>query len=226
LAEAAGVRVSLVELVDSSKVEGVPEPYLQGKALSLAVQRFDREPNGARVQVEDFAQIIGAVGDQKYTKGNETTVMNIVQRFCDDSRGELLESVRRIVVNLLLGNGDAHLKNWSFMYSIGGRISLTPAYDIVPTFLYGDHNMALEFGGTKDPNLIDLKMFERAAGHLRVDRKVLTNQVKETVERALDTWPLLIKQAPITDKMQAKLVERLHTLPLAREVMDKLSLGI
>jgi hypothetical protein len=86
--------------------------------------------------------------------------------------------------------------------------------------------MALEFGGTKDPSLIGLKRFERAAGHLKVDQKVLTNQVKETVKQALDTWPVLIKQAPITDKMQTQLVERLHALPLAREIMERVSLGI
>jgi serine/threonine-protein kinase HipA len=75
LAKLAGVRVAEARLVESDKIEGVPKRYLQGSALSLVVERFDRKSDGSRVQAEDFAQIMGAVGDQKYTKANETTVM-------------------------------------------------------------------------------------------------------------------------------------------------------
>ncbi|WP_195909641.1 type II toxin-antitoxin system HipA family toxin [Rhizobium tubonense] len=218
LAEALDIRVAKAELVSSENIEGIPEQYLVGDKRSLVVERFDRGPEGGRIQVEDFAQIVGAVGDQKYTKANETTIMNIVQRFCRDSRGELLESVRRIVVNLMLGNGDAHLKNWSFIYPIGGDVSLTPAYDIVPTFLYGDANMALEFGGTKDPNLINLHKFERAAAALRIEPRVLIGQVMETVKKALDVWPSIIADSPITAEMKNRLLERFQNLPLVNEV--------
>jgi serine/threonine-protein kinase HipA len=218
LAEAVDVRVAKAQLVSRDEIEGIPEQYLKTNERSLTLERFDRGPESMRTQIEDFAQIIGSMGDQKYTKANETTIMNIVQRFSTDSRGELLESVRRIAVNLLLGNGDAHLKNWSFVYPIGGDVSLTPAYDIVPTFLYGDTKMALEFGGTKDPNLIGLHKFERTAGALKIDPKILTGQVKETVKKALDVWPTIIADAPITKEMGNKLMERLRTLPLVKEV--------
>lgn len=218
LAQAAGVRVARADLVESDMIDGIPEQHLRKGELSLAVQRFDRGLGGIRYQTEDFAQIVGAMGDQKYTKANETTIMNIVQKFSTDSRGELLESVRRIVVNLLLGNGDAHLKNWSFIYPIGGGITLTPAYDIVPTFLYGDDRMALEFGGTRDPELIKMNRFERAAGKLGVDPRVLTRQVEEIVAISLDTWPSIIADAPLPEPMKEKITERLHSLPLVQEV--------
>lgn len=44
--------------------------------------------------------------------------------------------IDRIVLNILVGNGDAHVKNWTFIYPDGSRPQLSPAYDIVPTVLY------------------------------------------------------------------------------------------
>ncbi len=60
--------------------------------------------------MEDLAQIVGAVGDQKYSRANEATMMNIVNRFSADRWRDVFELARRSAVNLMLGNGDAHLK--------------------------------------------------------------------------------------------------------------------
>jgi serine/threonine-protein kinase HipA len=218
LAEAVGVRVVEAWLVDADEIDGVPKEFLPSGAKSLAVRRFDRHADNRRTQIEDFAQILGAVGNQKYTKGNEATVMNIVHRFSADPRGELLETVRRVVVNILLGNGDAHLKNWSFLYPDAGDIALSPAYDLVPTFLYGDDEMALPLGNNKNPYTVGLRRFERAAGLLNVEPKVLVKEVKATVEKALAVWPQLLKELPLTEEANRKLVDRLSKLQLVREI--------
>ena len=47
------------------------------------------------------------------------------------------EFVRRLVVNILIGNGDAHLKNWSIIYRDKINPQLAPAYDLVSTIHYG-----------------------------------------------------------------------------------------
>ncbi|MEK1852266.1 MAG: HipA domain-containing protein [Phyllobacterium sp.] len=221
LAEAVGVRVVDAWLVGADQIDGVPKEFLPSGAMSLAVRRFDRHANNRRTQIEDFAQILGAVGNQKYTKGNEATVMNIVHRFSADPRGELLEAVRRIVVNILLGNGDAHLKNWSFLYPDAGDIALSPAYDLVPTFLYGDDEMALPLGNNKNPYTVGLRRFERAAGLLKVEPKVLVKEVKSTVENAMDTWPGLLEDLPLTDEANRAIIDRLYKLQLAGEIRDK-----
>jgi serine/threonine-protein kinase HipA len=83
--------------------------------------------------------------------------------------------------------------------------------------------MALEFGGTKDPSLINTKRFERAAGLLRTEPKVLTREAKHTVETALDVWPSFIKDAPLSSDMRAQLIKRLNSLPIVREVLHKQS---
>jgi serine/threonine-protein kinase HipA len=122
--------------------------------------------------------------------GTTETIINMVSRFSTDRRGDLLEAIRRVTVDVLLGNGDNHLKNWSFRFPEPGNIRLSPAYDIVPTVLFmpGDH-LALPFVGTRDFARVNLHRFERVAGFLRSIRTWVLREVRETVGRALDIGP-------------------------------------
>lgn len=229
LAAAAGVRTADFWLVETEKVNGVPEEYLSYGPYALAVKRFDREPGGRRIQIEDFAQIFGALPDAKYVTGNEATVLNAVRRFCTDSRGELLEAVRRLMVSILVGDGDRHLKNSSLIYretDQGPTASLTPSYDVVSTNMWGDARMALKFGGSDDPFRYDSGKFERAAGLLKVEPKVLLKEAKRTVERARDTWPETLRDMPIPKEWKEKIVGRIEKLPLANELSPKPVRGV
>ncbi|BCB22183.1 type II toxin-antitoxin system HipA family toxin [Bosea sp. ANAM02] len=230
LAEAAGVRTAECWLVESSSVSGIAEPFLKGGDYALAVKRFDRAPGGIRIQIEDFAQIFGALPDAKYSTGNEATILNATRRFCTDSRGELLEAVRRFIVAVLVGDGDRHLKNTSLM--LGSRdglpeVSLTPAYDVVSTYLlHNDQRMAMKLGGTDDPWRYDVAKLERAAGLLKVEPKVIIREAKRTVERARDLWPKQLQELPIPTERKRKLVDRIEKLPLANELSPKPVKGV
>mgnify|MGYP001035136754 CR=1 FL=1 len=229
LAGAAGVRTADFWLVESDKVSGVPEEYMSYGPYALAVKRFDRQPGGRRIQIEDFAQIFGALPDAKYVTGNEATVLNAVRRFCTDSRGELLEATRRLMVSILVGDGDRHLKNTSLIYretEMGQTASLTPAYDVVSTALFLDNRMALKFGGSDDPWRFDTGKFERAAGLLKVEPKVLLKEAKRTVERARDTWPAVLRDMPIPKAWKEQIVNRIAKLPLANELSPKPVRGV
>lgn len=218
LARVVGIRAAEAFPVDIANIQGIPAEYLQGGTRALAVRRFDRAPGGRRIHTEDYAQILGAIGDRKYTMANEETVYNMARRFTGDWSGMLLEAVRRTVANIMIGNGDAHLKNWSLIHPAGGQPELTPAYDIVPTFLYGDRTMALAFGGTKDAARITLRRFERAAGLVKVSPDLLAREAKKTVEAALDLWPAAMRDLPLPQEMQDRIVARWRDLSLVQEV--------
>lgn len=217
LAGAAGVDVAEAWLVDPDAVDGIPERFLTGSARSLAVRRFDRGPDGRRIHIEDFAQIMGGIGDDKYTMGNDETMINIAGRFSTDRNGQILEAMRRVLVNILLGNGDAHLKNWSLMHR-NGETKLTPAYDVVPTFLFGDDTMALEFGNRKNPYIMGLSMVEGAARLTQINPRILLRDARRTVDLALDRWPDLLRDMPLPADMKNRLLERLPKLKLVQEV--------
>jgi serine/threonine-protein kinase HipA len=218
LARMIGVDTAPCRLVAREAVEGVPDALLAHGEQVLVVDRFDRTAAGERVHIEDAAQILGAIGDRKYTMATTETVLNMVSRFSTDRRADIAEAVRRVVADVLLGNGDNHLKNWSFRFPAPGQVRLSPAYDIVPTifFVPGD-TLALRFVQTHHFEAVNLRRFERVARFLQLDPRWMAREVRTTVERALDLWP---DAAPalLGEARATVLLERLDRLELVLEV--------
>ncbi|MEX5543844.1 HipA domain-containing protein, partial [Pseudomonas poae] len=71
----------------------------------------------------------------------------------------------RLLVNILLANGDAHLKNWSMIYPDGRNAELSPAYDIVVTKAYitDENQYALNMGGRKNWYEVSMEDFKKWA---------------------------------------------------------------
>lgn len=220
LARMIGVDTAPCRLVSRGAIDGIPDELLAHGPEVLVVDRFDRTAGGARIHMEDAAQIVGAVGDRKYTMATSETVVNMIRRFSTDKRADILEAVRRLVADVLIGNGDNHLKNWSFLFPAAGRIRLSPAYDIVPTILFiPKDGLALRFVGTHDFARVNLHRFERIANFLRIDERLITREVRATVELAMELWP---KAAPdlLGAKRAALIIDRLPRLQLVKEALE------
>ena len=154
---------------------------------AYVVRRFDRRAEG-RVHIEDFAQVLGrsGVGEGKYRSTVET-VAAIAYRGRD--RASLREMVRRSVFNLLVGNGDAHLKNWSLIYPDRKIARLSPAYDLVCTAVYPNQaDLGLPFFGTARISEISRDYFARLQASLKVEGGDVLDVVDETIERFSETW--------------------------------------
>ncbi|HEY7959582.1 MAG TPA: type II toxin-antitoxin system HipA family toxin [Sphingomicrobium sp.] len=218
LARMIGVATASCRLAPSETVRGVPEELLAHGPKVLVVDRFDRGEAGARIHMEDAAQVLGATGDRKYTMGTSETIANMVRRFSTDRRADLLEAVRRIVADVLVGNGDNHLKNWSFLFARPGEVRLSPAYDIVPTVLFiPAETLALRFAGTRRFEHVSLHRFERLAGFLDLDPRLILREVRIAVERALDLWPAAAPEL-LGERRARRLLDRLPSLQLVQEV--------
>jgi len=78
----------------------------------------------------------------------------------------------RIVLNFVLGNGDAHLKNYSVSYRDEENIRLTPAYDIVCSKLVipGEDDSAIAINGKK--NKLKREDFDELAERLKIPVKI------------------------------------------------------
>ena len=120
---------------------------------ALIVTRFDRKPDGAKLRLEDFAQILnkpsGRSAGGKYDASYED-VATVIRQYSARPEIDLARFFRRLVVFVLIGNCDAHLKNFSLLETDAG-LRLSPAYDIVNTALYDgfDQNIALFINGEK-----------------------------------------------------------------------------
>lgn len=186
LAGEIGISVPATHLVPLEKIDGLPELGFLAGNLALAVKRFDREEK-RRIHIEDFAQVYNVFPSDKYGKVSYDNIANMIWILTGETG--LLEFIRRLVFTILIGNGDMHLKNWSFIYVDGLTPELSPAYDFVSTIPYiPDDQLALNLAGEKNMNAIGLEHFRKLTRKSEVPEHLVLNSVWETVEKTFEKW--------------------------------------
>lgn len=206
LAEALGMDVPARELVDRSEFAGIPEEFnTMSTGKVLLVRRFDREASGARVHMEDFAQVFGRYPSEKYTGAayhNIATALNSGVSF-----DAAIEFVRRLALTALTGNGDMHLKNWSLLYPGDGRTpTLSPVYDVLSTIPYiPKDGMALSLAGEKSFKALTQERWRSFANRSRLPEGAVMTAVAETAALVRSKWSVL----PERDVVPAQVLERI-----------------
>ncbi|GLK91017.1 type II toxin-antitoxin system HipA family toxin [Pseudomonas turukhanskensis] len=131
----------------------VPEFYLSDNAKLFVMRRFDRDDALNPLGFEDMAVLMGLSAEKKYSK-SYSAIAKAVRLYCPPeqiniSLRQLFDSV---ALSCIVGNGDAHLKNFGLLYSEPGQhdARLAPAYDIVNTTAYIEQDvLALDLVGNK-----------------------------------------------------------------------------
>jgi serine/threonine-protein kinase HipA len=170
----------------------------------LCVKRFDRGPDGRRIHMEEMAQAMGYPPQRKYGRGLSTDMPNMLRlldRLSADPAKDVREVVRRLVAFVLMGNADAHLKNWALVYANGTTPALSPLYDPVCVTAWFDelapHEYALNRNVDRALSELDwagLRTLIDAAEVPRASR--LVQVAKETVKHAKAKWPAILRDAP------------------------------
>jgi len=137
----------------------VPPFWLSEDGGLFIMERFDIEPNGNRLGLEDMAVLMGKSPEEKYDSSYES-IAKAVDAYCGsnsaESKARLFEYV---ALSVLIRNGDAHLKNFSLIYDVpNGDVKLSPLYDVVTTMIYKIENPRT--GATKVDNSMALNMFK------------------------------------------------------------------
>lgn len=139
---------------------------LNDQSLAYVVKRFDRN-KGEKIHQEDFYQILEA--RDKYI-GSVEQIGRKLKAISSVPGLDVQLLFERVVFNFLIGNGDAHLKNYSIYYP-EGQIRLTPAYDLVCSRLVvEDHDSALMINGRDDK--LGRKDFDALAEYFKIPVKV------------------------------------------------------
>ena len=130
LAKAAGLSVPLVAV------------RLVGHRRCIVVQRYDRAitPDGmiTRVHQEDFCQALGLPPERKYQQEGGPLLRDCIAMLREWSTAPVLDIrdfLDGLIFNVLIGNADAHGKNYSLLYR-GGERRLAPFYDLVCTLAW------------------------------------------------------------------------------------------
>ena len=171
---------------------------LKDGSLAYIVKRFDRI-DGTKIHQEDFYQILES--SDKYI-GSVEQIGRKLKEISSAPGYDIQLLFERIVFNFIIGNGDAHLKNYSIVYKDKENIRLTPAYDIVCSKLVieNEEDSALSINGKK--NKLKSDDFDKLADYFNIPIKIRY----EKFEKSLSLMEQIIKQSEMKQSIQEKFI--------------------
>lgn len=218
LARAAGANVCSTDLLPLSAIgDRLPFTLRDDARNFLLVHRFDRDaptPTG-RLHMEDFAQALELESDDKY-EGTYAAIGLVLQMTSAAPTEDIYELLRRIKINEMLGNYDAHVKNFSILYQPDGEhgsvARLSPAYDIVAYAAYLDgRGHALKFyPGQPGKTNLTPAVLRKLANIWEIPETTLKDVVAKTVDRAMKAWPNMIRDSNMAPGQKDRLTKHLE----------------
>lgn len=136
----------------------------------LLVKRYDRlpTPSGAmeRLHQEDFCQALGICAEEKYQTSFQSC-FDLVRRCSSVPVADLLTFFDYMLFNFLIGNNQAHGKNFALLHTpFGAR--LAPLYGVYSTVVYSTHRkeMAMAIGGEFDRSKVNATHWKKLAAEI------------------------------------------------------------
>ena len=214
LAGLVGIDVPTVRLVDIDQIGNLPDGIGALTGQALAVERFDRLPSGEAIHIEDFAQVFGVYPERKYEKASARNIAAVIG--AEGREADIVEFVRRLTFNTLIGNADMHLKNWSLIYPDRRHAALAPVYDFVSTIPYiPDRSAALNISRTKRFDEFTEDELSHMAGKARLPEKLVLDTARETVGRFREAWKKEKDNLPMFKDVIEAIETQMKIIPLA-----------
>ena len=215
LARHIGIAVPNIQLLRLDQIADLPQGVGRLEGSAYAIQRFDRQADGARVHMEDFAQVLGVYPEAKYEKASYRLIAKIL--WVETGAAGVTEFIRRLVFNALIGNADMHLKNWSLLYRDGITATLSPAYDFVSTLAYvPDDKAALKFARTKRWDALTNDELAYLAAKAGLPDHLVLSTARDTVAAFRETWAKTRPHLPLHTEIAQVIDRQLETIPLAK----------
>lgn len=171
---------------------------LQDGRFAYLVKRFDRTEDGFKHQQEDFQQLLET--DDKYD-GSYERIANFIKKHSEMPGPDLLNLYERALLFFILGNGDAHLKNFSLIRIPDAGYRISPVYDIVNSRLAlpeEREEACLSLQGKK--NRLSLRDFMRLSEHFGLTSEQ-TDQVSERFKTLKPEIERMIKASFLPDQL-------------------------
>lgn len=153
------------------------------------VTRFDRQDIDGRISrlhQEDFCQLLSVDPEKKYESEGGPTIpqcFQLIKKMRLGAAGQI-DFLRRIIFNVLIGNGDAHAKNICVLYR-GKSIRLAPVYDLLCTEIYDSlaHETAMSIGGETAFAGITRGRLSKMAQECKVRPELILSLLDEMLEK-------------------------------------------
>jgi serine/threonine-protein kinase HipA len=205
LARACGLNAAPVEI---GKVEDIDY---------LLSERYDRireeDGNIRRLHQEDFCQALGIPSEIKYQSEGGPSLANSFALIRDASTApapDLIALLDGVIFNLLIGNHDAHAKNFSLLYMPDRSVRLAPLYDLVSTVFYPEltDRMAMKIGKQPKSALVYPKDIDRFAADAGLGAAQTRARIPMLASRLLEEIPGIERPHPISESVASLITGR------------------
>lgn len=174
----------------------------------LLVKRYDRIYTASknninkilRVHQEDFCQALGIPSTHKYQNEGGPSLKQCFDLLRKESTipvVDLDKMINAVIFNYLIGNCDAHGKNFSLLYL--DELQLSPLYDLISTIYYEDlsKKMAMKLGGEYHINKITLNHFDTLADDVGLAKPEVRRRIQSLIDSILSHLPSMEIHNPI-----------------------------
>ncbi len=170
-------------------VPRVETTTLNGRRL-IVIERYDRivRPDGRvdRLHQEDFCQALGIPPERKYEENGGPSLRRIAEILQGVAGTDSLETLlRAVAVNVLIGNGDAHAKNFSLLHEPSGSLRLAPLYDLLSTLVYRDDHLAMYIDNVRRTTSVTADRIVNEAARWGLSRSLASEIVANVLDRVL-----------------------------------------
>lgn len=184
----------------------------------LIIKRYDRiisktDPKKiVRLHQEDFCQALGIPSTNKYQSDGGPSLkqcFNLVRTESSFPVIDLNKLLSAVIFNFLIGNCDAHGKNFSLLYS-KDKLQIAPLYDLICTVYYEElsQKMAMKLGGEYHITRIHLEQFDRLADEIGFAKPEVRKQVFELIEIILSTIPTIETHHRVQEEVAKLIITR------------------
>ena len=219
------LKVDIDGLPDSIRVEhfclrvaeavGIPVPFSTIRVVKgmpyMVIRRYDRVGvDGLRVfrrlHQEDFCQALGRFPRQKYEKDGGPSWKECFElmKNVTDVVTARIQLLQRALFQFLVGNPDAHAKNYSLVYR-SGRIELSPLYDVNNAAAFRSFykeqrsRLAMFVGGNRDPSTVTAENWEAFAKETDFRPRYVVRQLLDMAERMIPAAEKLLGEVKGTE---------------------------
>jgi serine/threonine-protein kinase HipA len=211
LAAAVGLPVAPVQ---AHSVVG--RPYL---LVTRYDRRFDESGQVHRLHQEDFCQALGIAPERKYaTEGGPTfkTSFDLLRRATTVPAVAVLALLDAAIFNLIVGNADAHGKNFSLLYQPGG-VTLAPFYDLLSTVAYPDLSLKLAMKIAKRATLEEVEpaTWTAFAADIGLAAPFVRRRVRELADSVIAQAPSMLDRPGLAG-LDAAALNKISALIISR----------
>jgi serine/threonine-protein kinase HipA len=183
LAREVGLQAAAVERAET--VSGLPY---------LVVERYDRDHSHEplrRLHQEDLCQALGKLHVEKYQQEGGPSVveaMTLIDKASSAPARDRQQFFLALVFNVLIGNCDAHGKNYSLLYDSPAP-SLAPLYDLLSTAIYPEltQRLSMSIDGATMLEDVGIESWEHLASEVGFAPRFLSQRMQPFVAKVFET---------------------------------------